>query len=334
MPDFWNDLIIERGARALPLSDDRFRQWMAGRGIFVSSRMDQEMTPSRDAVRAYLNSKGADSVMWEDIAPRDEQGQQAYLNGVDRSSIFVLLLGRWYGISDSTGFSPTHQEERRAVERRIPRLLFTIAGIQASEREGKLNNWLNSLYNEISGANYTTPEDLVSQLDARLRKMAAQAEGIWIKLGSLIFPGKVSSDFHSSSGGQFTVTARVAEGSMRHALLSIKHILGHTRVRADRLTWSSQSFPVQVESVSAESTFTTEDAIKIVCRTPNNWYGESGSTFAGMSIGSGVGHRMITQSELAEIWARRAILGEPYQGDVGYSSRSCISPALWKYPAG
>ncbi len=54
--DNWSNLIIEKAARPLPLADDRFRQWIAGKGIFISSRRDDEMNPSREAVRNYLHS--------------------------------------------------------------------------------------------------------------------------------------------------------------------------------------------------------------------------------------------------------------------------------------
>lgn len=330
--DTWSDLIIERAARPLPLSEDRFRQWMAGRGIFVSSRMDNEMNPFREGVRTYLHRLGATPVMWEEIAPRDEQAQRAYLNGVDQSSICILMLGRGYGATDASGYSPTHQEANRAAERKIPRLLFTPAGIQSSERDGRLNDWLNSLYNEISGATFTTTDDLVAQLDARLREMAAQAERIWVKLGSLIFPGKVTTSFGITGGGQFTVTARVSQGDVRHTLLALGQPFGYTRAQADRLTWSSQSFPVRVESISTEAEFAADDAVRIVCSIPQNWYGESGSPLADFSIDGGMGRRTIGPVDLAGIWARRAILGEEMNSDSNPLDLVSSCSAPWSEP--
>src|SRR5207248_2661188 len=109
----WNSLIVENAAHPAPLSEERFRDWMAGRNIFVSSTMDAEMTPFREAVRAYIHSMGATPIMWEEITPRDEGPQQAYLGGVDRSGVFVLLFGSRYGVTDASGYSPTHQEGNR-----------------------------------------------------------------------------------------------------------------------------------------------------------------------------------------------------------------------------
>ena len=78
----------------------------------------------------------------EEITPRDEGPQRAYLTGVDRSSVFLLILGSRYIITDQTGYSPTHQEGNRAAEQRIPRLLFELASLKDSERDGRLNDWL------------------------------------------------------------------------------------------------------------------------------------------------------------------------------------------------
>src|SRR5438552_15699414 len=121
----WTDLIIERSAHPAPLSDERYRAWMAGRPIFVSSLMDPEMAPFREAVRAHLHTMGATLVMWEEITPRDEGPQRGYLGGVDRSTVFLLILGSRYVVADNSGYSPTHQKGNRAAEIRIPRLQVT-----------------------------------------------------------------------------------------------------------------------------------------------------------------------------------------------------------------
>ena len=62
--------------------------------------MDDEMTPYRNAVRAYLRKGGTAPLMWEEITPQDKNARHAYLDGVDQASIFVLLLGRHYGIAE------------------------------------------------------------------------------------------------------------------------------------------------------------------------------------------------------------------------------------------
>lgn len=291
----WDEIIAESSARALPLAEDKFRSWMSRQGFFVSSVMDEEMIAHRDAVRAYLHGMGATPLMWEEITPQDKSAQHVYLDGVERADHLVLLLGRRYGIADASGASPTHKEVLRAGELNIPRLLFVLAGVDSRERDVKLNDWLGSLYNELSGATFDSPATLVARLDSQLRELAAQSERTWIKLGNLVFPGRVKANFNQNSSGEFTVVARVSAGGVRHALLSFGN--SFSRVNADRLTWSDHSYPVQVLSVASESEFTAEDAVEIKCRTPQNWYGESGSSLAMAGMDS------------SERWVQQAFFG-------------------------
>jgi hypothetical protein len=163
---------------------------MGRQGIFVSSVMDDEIIPHRNAVRAYLRRMGATPLMWEEITPQDKSAQHAYPDGVDQATIFVLMLGRRYGVAEANGAAPTHREAIRAAGRHMLRLLFVLSGVGSHERDVKVRDWLASLYNEISGATFDSPETLVGQLDVRLREVAAQSERTWIRLGNLVFPAR------------------------------------------------------------------------------------------------------------------------------------------------
>jgi hypothetical protein len=311
--DSWNNLLIETTARPQPLAEERFREWVAGKGIFISSRRDAEMNPVREAARQYLYAIGAHPIMWEEMTPRDEASEQAYLNGVDQSDIFVLLVGRSYGIADSTGYSPIHKEANQATKRKIPRLLFMLEGIQDSERDGRLNDWLFSLYKEVSVASFST-HSFVSKLEARLREMAARSDRFWIKLGNLVFPGLVKSEsIPSRSENRFTITARVTQGSVRHALLSLGKPYRSDQAYINRITWPDQSFPIQVDSVSTDSEFTTENLVRIECTTPQNFHGHSGDISRMVSINGG-GHSL-GPADLAYIWATLAIFGKEEEID-------------------
>jgi len=313
--DSWNNLLIDTTARPQPLAEERFREWVAGKGIFISSRRDAEMKPVREAARQYLYAIGAHPIMWEEMTPRDEASEQAYLNGVDQSDIFVLLVGRSYGIADATGYSPIHKEGNQATKRKIPRLIFMLEGIQDSEREGRLNDWLFSLYNEVSVASFST-HSFVSQLDARLREMAARSYRFWIKLGNLVFPGLVKSEsIPSKCENRFTITARVTQGSVRHALLRLGKPYRADQAYINCITWSDQSFPIQVDSVSTDSEFTTENLVRIECTTPQNFHGYSGDTSRMISVGGGVRGNSLGPADLAYIWATLAIFGKTVEID-------------------
>lgn len=303
----WNDLVIEKAARPQLLSGDRFREWISGKGIFISSRRDSEMNPVRDAVKQHLYGIGAHPIMWEEITPRDQAAEQAYLDGVDQSDLFVLLIGRSYGVTDSTGYSPIHKEYNRAKERKLPRLLFMLEGVQDAERDGRLNDWLLSLFKEISVASFSTPASFTSQLDMRLQEMAAQSSRFWIKLGNIVFPGSVKTESNASrNGNRFIVTAKVTQGGVRHALMS----LGDRFSRSiNRLTWADQSFAVQVDSVSTESEFTSENWVRVECSTPQNSQNSPQSHLTMMSVSGGVHGKSLGPADLALIWANRTVFG-------------------------
>lgn len=303
----WDKLIVERRVEPRPLDDGRFREWMNGRPVFVSSRMDEEMEPARQAVRGWLKGWGAQPVMWEEVTPRDQHPESAYLEGVERSSVYVLLAGRSYGAADETGYSPTHKEGVRAAEIGLPRLVFEDARVRPAERDGRLNDWLRSLYAQVSAARYHDPEELTRRLELRLREIAAAQETPWIKLGNLVFPGSVSRR-RDGYRAEYRVEARIRDGRVRRA---VSELGGWSQgIHADRLTWGSDTREVRVESVEMETRSTSEEIASIRCVTPDQ---ARGSHYGmGMTI-NGLG-----PSEQAEIWVRRTVLGENVE--VGRSS--------------
>ena len=297
----WDDLIIERRAGPAPMDDGRFRTWMSGRSVFVSSRMDEEMAGTREAVRTLLVRWGARPVMWEELTPRDQYPERAYIEGVERSSIYVLLMGRAYGAADESGYSPTHKEGLKAKDLALPRLVFEDGDVRPSERDGRLNDWLRSLYSQVSTGRYEDVDHLSRLLEDRLREIAAAQETSWIKLGNLVFPGTVSRH-HESTGTEFIVRARVRENRVRTALGEITS--WSSRVRADRLTWGGQTYPVTVDSVHAETAASSEDVVEVRGALPRQ-HGGGQAYRMGMTI-NGMG-----PAEQAEIWIRRAVLGKP-----------------------
>lgn len=317
-PNQWASLIIERGAAPLPLDDTAFRAWMARRPIFVSSVMDAELTPDREAVRQWITRWGGEPMMWETITPRDQRADRAYLEGVDRSHAFVLLLGSSYGVSDQTGFSPTHQESNRAIEAHLPRLLFTRADIPDSARDGKLNRWLRELYLEVSGAAYRTPDDLCMLLERQLREMAAMQESFWLKLGPLVFPGQIGLR-RSGNGALYTVTARVRDGAVRRALSELG---GFNRLRADRLTWVMETQRVTVQEVVSETGRASESAVTVACAQSDEHRNSHG--FTNVTVGGG-GGRSFGPADQAEVWARSTVFGLPSESEGGRRGRDALA---------
>lgn len=298
----WDNLIIDRRAVPKALSDQQFREWMTGRPIFISSVMDDEMNPARAALRGWIYEWGGEPVMWEEITPRDQSAQNAYLTGVERSDVFVLLLGSRYGIADSTGYSPTHKEANRAKERGITRLLFEPAGLAASSRAGMANDWLRSLYSEVSAGKYFDTDDLVGQLERRLREFASAQETPWIRLGSILVSGTVGRR-SSQSGTQFFVKSTVREPAVRHKLSELS--AWRSRVQMDRLTWGTETYPVEMSESEVQTSITSEGEVTLICRLATNR--ADSPMHVGLNDANG---RSVGAAEQAAIWARRALFGE------------------------
>ena len=316
----WTKLIVERRSAPPALPDAQYREWLSGQRFFVSSAMDEEMAPAREAVAAYLKDRGTDPVMWEGITPRDRRPQQAYLEGVEQSNALLLLVGSRYGRSDESGYSPTHQEANRAAALDLPRLLFERDGVPTSDRDGRLNDWVGSLYSEVSGARYTDPDDLVRKLDKQLRELASSQDTYWIKLGPLVFPGTV---IRRSSRGttEFTIRAVLREPAVRRAVASLLAHHGN-RVSAERLTWALETHAIQVSSVESKSAATSADEVEIMCLLSSDRQ-QGTATYGGISIGGG--SRSIGPTEQAELWARRALAGEELESRVARGTADLVS---------
>ncbi len=318
----WQELIIERHGIAPPLSDDQFRSWMTGRHIFISSVMDAEMNPDRLALRSWVRSWGATPVMWEEFTPRDERAAHAYLDGVDRSQLFLLLLGTSFGISDADGASPTYRENEQAALRGLPRLLFLKDGVSDVDRDPKLTRWIRSLYNEISAARYRDPVDLTQILEQRLRETASAQESPWIKLGPIIFPGKVRKRIVSGET-QFTVTASVRERRVRVALGELSG--WQRRAGTDRLTSGFETWPIEVVETEIDSQKLSSDEVILTCRS------DARRSDGGMGFGSFTDHtgRSAGPADQAVMWADQALFGGPRP-----SRQSGLSMERWVAPEG
>jgi hypothetical protein len=313
----WDNLVIDGSAAPPQLDEQQFREWMSHRRFFVSSVMDDEMTPFREAVRAWLDSVGSPPIMWEEITPRDERSDVAYLEGVNRSDGFLLLLGSRYGVTDQTGFSPTNKEANQAKDRGIPRLVFDYVGVTASGRDGRLNDWLQSLYAEVSTARFSDETDLIRKLDQRLREIASHQETPWLKLGPIVVPGTVRS--HSDGlEKRFEVTIRTRDRQIQRLLSELSSY--RSGVEIDRLTWGVVTYPVTVEDANEATLSTSVREYTIRLRQAS---GRGGNPM-------NVTVNDITPGEQVQLWSQRALFGESaipraYR-DADYETRPEFEP--------
>jgi hypothetical protein len=253
--------------------------------------------------------------MWEEITPQDERPQPAFLEGVNQSNVFVLLLGARYGIADASGYSPTNQEANQAKVRGIPRLLFDREGLDPNDRDGRLIDWLKTLYVEVSTGKFTDGNDLVRKLERRLRELVSQQETTWLKLGPIVVPGAVRQ-LTISGDTEFIITARVTDPAVQRVLSD----LGDNRsdIIPDRLSWGTRTYPVSIERVASNPISASTQEFVITCRL------REGRADSPMNFSSDD----IDPSEQARIWSRRALFGED---EVDRSYRRVIGHTAPEY---
>jgi hypothetical protein len=225
------------------------------------------------------------------------------LEGVRRSELFLLIVGGRYGQSDASGYSPIHKEGNRAAELGLTRLLFEKSGIDLAKRDGRLNDWIGSLYSELSGGKYSSPEELISVVDSRLREIAAMQETYWVKIGNLIFPGSVR---RSSSGNdtKYVVTSEIRDAAVRRAMGGLLRP-GMGQSSETRLSWASETHRVRITEVTSHSIGMSAEEFKISCSASESsmWRSYSPMTYVD-NYGKSFGPR-----EQAEVWLSTAVFG-------------------------
>jgi len=107
--------------------------------IFVSS-VQKEFAAERAAIKRMveadpiINQHFRTFVFELDAPASSKSTQQVYLNELEHSEIYLLLIGDKYGWQDSNGRSPTECEYDRAVELGLP-ILVMVRGTDDLSRE-------------------------------------------------------------------------------------------------------------------------------------------------------------------------------------------------------
>jgi predicted HTH transcriptional regulator len=109
--------------------------------IFISS-VQKEFECERAAIKRMIENDPLlkpyfSAFIFELDAPAvDKSTQQVYLNEVEKSDIYLLLVGDKYGYCEASGISPTEQEFNRAEELGLIKLVM-VRGKDDSKREEK-----------------------------------------------------------------------------------------------------------------------------------------------------------------------------------------------------
>jgi hypothetical protein len=251
-------LIIDRAAAAEIPSADAVREWAHGKRAFISSVM-AELPAERQAAAETIRAIGATPIMFELFGGRDADPEDAYLGEVETSDIYIGILGRRYGKPLSTRYSATHSEYLHAEK---SGLRIAVWCSKTNDREGHEESFLNEVRTFHVVPPFASPDDLRSQIEERLRAIAAEDLAPWCRLGNIVFRASEVADH----GDELHVTARVRSDEVAHALEALR---GERGIRGDdaRFTWAGRSKFVRVQSLKSTTTTTRSRTIHLQLET-------------------------------------------------------------------
>jgi hypothetical protein len=204
---------VDLSASARRADPDAARGWLEEQRVFISSAM-ADTAAERDAVAAAVEDEGARAVRFEELG-RDAGADEAYLLGVDSSSIYLGICNELYGTLLPTGFSPAEAEYLRARERGLRVAVYVAA--EAPAREGHLRRFIERVRVFVTTESYRDVDDLVRRVRRRLHELAAEALSPWLKLGDYVF----RADLIDDRGDTVLLQARASE-EIAHAFETMR----------------------------------------------------------------------------------------------------------------
>ncbi|MBA3366035.1 MAG: DUF4062 domain-containing protein [Actinobacteria bacterium] len=281
---------IDLTAAARPGDPQEVRAWLADQRVFISSAMS-DTGEERQAVAAAINAEGARPVWFEELG-RDASSEEAYLLGVDSSTIYLAILKNLYGTLLPSGFSPTEEEYMRAREGGKRILVYVAA--DESTREGHLRRFIDRVRVFVTTESYAGVDDLVRRLRRRLHELAAERLSPWVKLGRYVF----RADLIDDSGDTVSLQARVSE-DIAHALEQARdRRWGRERMR---LTYASRV--VEGEIAAVRRTTRAGGASMLEVRLERVTPPQASGLRSGISG--------MSPAEVVESGLRRLLFGEP-----------------------
>jgi hypothetical protein len=291
-------LLIDGASAARQLDESEFRDWCDGRGVFISSVMD-ELGTERRALAEALRKLGLRPILFEDLGGRDETAQRAYLAGVAEAEVYVGIIAERYGAMQASGRSPTHEEYREASE--LGRRVSVWAREPAAGRQGDARDFLSEVQVFHTTGRFSDSADLVAGVEARLREIAADDEAPWVKLGSAI----VRAERIRDDGSAVTLAATVRDASVARYLEGLRSDQWG-RSEEVALTTADRSRAARIKNITSEMRARSARSIEV--ETGVDQRGQAGSLAIGMANYSA--------EELAAISFESGLLRGPLPRDL------------------
>lgn len=142
--------------------------------LFISS-VQSEFAEERRALRDFIRGEdllGRHFEVWlfEDQPAQNRSPVDLYLDEVDRSTVYLALLGQRYGFEDAKGVSATEREFDRAVERRKHRLVF-LKDVPPETREPKQTPFVQKVEGQVIRQTFDDVGDLCGKVYSSLLKV-------------------------------------------------------------------------------------------------------------------------------------------------------------------
>jgi len=159
--------------------------------LFISS-VQNEFSRERKALVEYIMAdpllgRFFDPFIFEQLPAIDQRVDQAYLNEVSRSDIYIGILGKAYGSIDKEGISPTEREFDRATQLHKTRLVF-LSNHAEKERHPGLLKFIGKVQNVLVRKSFRSLVDLKSSVYAALIRVLFDRE--------IIRSGPFDATFH------------------------------------------------------------------------------------------------------------------------------------------
>ena len=293
-------LIIDRAAAAVRLSREDVREWAADKRVFVSSVIEG-LEAERRAVAQAIREIGAEPVWFEEFGARDQDPEQAYLSEVDLSDVYVGILGsRYGGQNPTTGYSATHAEYLRAVERG---LRISVWVLDVDDMAGHQRDFLSEVRAYFTTETADGPERLAARVAARLEVIASEDVAPWCKIGNVILRASSIRD----DGETIAVEANVRDQDVAHALRGLRPDGYNGVARPVPVVYGDTVAAARPASVENEVTAgtSTRFLVKLTRETRQQGQGVLGE--ASFNTGTST----YSPDDLTEIGMRTALFGEP-----------------------
>lgn len=293
-------LIIDRAAAAVRLSREEVRDWAADKRVFVSSVIEG-LEDERRAVAGAIREVGAEPVWFEEFGARDQDPEQAYLSEVDMSDVYVGILGSRYGGQDpATGYSATHAEYVRAVERG---LRISVWVLDVDDMAGHQRDFLSEVRTYFTTETADSPERLAARVAARLEVIASEDVSPWCKVANVILRASAIRD----DGETIAIEANVRDQDVAHALRGL---------RPDGLIGAARPVPVvygdtvaAARPTSVENEVTAGTSTRFLVRLTRETRQQGSGVLGEASFNTGTS--TYSPDDLTVVAVRTALFGEP-----------------------